>query len=93
MGGCAGCVGPNRRAEKYKVNRLTEDSPIKNSVTPSELPLRRYTEKVIEELNESKKRIDHNNNLINPLLSSLGILHEAGGQKGRMSSSALYTRE
>jgi hypothetical protein len=51
MGGCAGCVGPNRRAEKYKVSRLTEDSPIKKSVTPSELPIRRYTEKVIEELN------------------------------------------
>ena len=47
MGACAGCVGPDRRAEKYKVNRLTEDSPMKNSVTPSELPVRRQKDKVI----------------------------------------------
>ena len=51
MGGCAGCVGPNRRAEQYKVNRLTEDSPLKQSITPSELPVRKHKEKVIEELN------------------------------------------
>ena len=24
MGGCAGCMGPSRRDENYRVNRLTE---------------------------------------------------------------------
>ena len=46
MGGCAGCMGPERRAEKYKVNRLTSDSPLKNSVSPSELPIRRHKERL-----------------------------------------------
>lgn len=48
MGSCATCVGPNRRAEKYRVNRLTEDSPMKSSITPSELPIRKHKDRVIE---------------------------------------------
>jgi len=35
MGACAGCMGPQRREDNYKVNRLTENSPIKSRVTPS----------------------------------------------------------
>jgi hypothetical protein len=39
MGGCAGCMGPTRRGENYRVNRLTENSPIKNKLSPSMLPV------------------------------------------------------
>ncbi len=35
MGACAGCAGPNRKFSDYKVNRLTENSPIKNKITSS----------------------------------------------------------
>jgi hypothetical protein len=40
MGGCAGCMGPNRRASNYQVSRLTENSPIKQRVSVAELPSR-----------------------------------------------------
>lgn len=69
MGACAGCVGPNRRAENYRVNRLTEDSPIKSRVTPSELPVTNHKIRIIEELNESKRRLE-GNNLISTLINS-----------------------
>lgn len=44
-------MGPNRRASNYQVNRLTENSPIKNRVSVSELPASRNKERIIEELN------------------------------------------
>ncbi len=86
MGSCAGCGGPNRRAEKYKVNRLTEDSPMKSSITPSELPIRKHKERVIDDLNETKKRID-SNNLINTLLNSSVMYNEPVSSQGVRSSS------
>ena len=33
MGGCAGCMGPSRRDENYRVNRLTENAIIKSRVS------------------------------------------------------------
>jgi hypothetical protein len=33
MGGCAGCMGPSRRDENYRVNRLTENAVIKSRVS------------------------------------------------------------
>jgi hypothetical protein len=96
MGACAGCVGPERRAEKYRVTRLTEDSPIRSSLTPSELPIRRHKDKVVSELNESKKRFDHSNNLIS-LLSASGIHPERESSPSKiqpkMTSSAYYPPE
>ena len=51
MGGCAGCMGPDRRAENYKVNRLTENSPIKSRLSSSELPVNRNRDKIYEDMN------------------------------------------
>jgi hypothetical protein len=55
MGACAGCMGPNRRDENYRVNRLTENSPIKSRVSPSELPLR-PKDRILDDLADSKRR-------------------------------------
>lgn len=47
MGACAGCMGPSRRDQNYKVNRLTENAPIKNRVSSSELPVNKYRDQVV----------------------------------------------
>ena len=72
MGACAGCMGPNRRANNYQVNRLTENSPIKSRVSVAELPSRNK-ERILEELNESKRKYEQNN-LIGTLINASPIL-------------------
>jgi hypothetical protein len=44
----AGCMGPNRRSTNYQVNRLTENSPIKNRVSISELPMNSNKDRIID---------------------------------------------
>jgi hypothetical protein len=65
-------MGPNRRANNYQVNRLTENSPIKSRVSVAELPSR-HKERILEELNESKRRYEQNN-LIGTLINASPIL-------------------
>jgi hypothetical protein len=61
-------MGPNRRANNYQVNRLTENSPIKSRVSVAELPSRNK-DRILEELNESKRKYEQTN-LIGTLLHS-----------------------
>lgn len=51
MGGCAGCMGPNRRESNYRVNKLTEHSPIKSRLSMSELPINRNRDRINEDGN------------------------------------------
>jgi hypothetical protein len=77
-------MGPSRRDENYRVNRLTENAPIKSRVS-SQLPSYQHQKKIVEELSQEKKKLDQSN-LLGVLMSS-PELNPASSKQPKLTTS------